>query len=321
MLSITPVEKTDAEYKRIVAISNAIYPDNLSTVAVWKHDDVARDPKYLFKRFVFVQEGTIVGFGSYGDSWWAHQPGKYFFKCDVHPDFQGQGTGTAFYDYAVSFFLQHKAKKVVVAVREDKTQSVRFLSNRGFCKMMRFPTSYLDVDAFEFNEYRSLFDKLEAQNVKIYAGGEFEDLEPNWKQKMCDLSNEIIKDLPSPDPITPQSFEQFEKEFLQRPNFCLEANFIAVGNGEFVGLSNLWTSEAEPEKLYTGLSGVLPSYRRKGICTAMKVRGFEFAKRYGAKRIETENEENNPMYQLNLDLGFKPQPAWMDYTKHFEPLE
>ena len=33
------------------------------------------------------------------------------------------------------------------------------------------------------------------------------------------------------------------------------------------------------------------------------------------KFIETDNEENNPMYQINLKLGYEPLPAWVDYEK------
>lgn len=33
------------------------------------------------------------------------------------------------------------------------------------------------------------------------------------------------------------------------------------------------------------------------------------------KFIETDNEENNPMYQINMKLGFEPLPAWVDYEK------
>jgi hypothetical protein len=35
--------------------------------------------------------------------------------------------------------------------------------------------------------------------------------------------------------------------------------------------------------------------------------------------IETENEENNPMYDLNLKLGFQPCPAWTNYVKVLKP--
>jgi hypothetical protein len=50
----------------------------------------------------------------------------------------------------------------------------------------------------------------------------------------------------------------------------------------------------------------------------MKVRAIGFARQYGARVIETDNEENNPMFQLNLQLGFEPQPAWLDFEKQFE---
>ena len=58
------------------------------------------------------------------------------------------------------------------------------------------------------------------------------------------------------------------------------------------------------------------AHRRQGIATAMKVRAIGFAKEYGAKIVETDNEENNPMYFLNLKLGFESQPAWLSFEKH-----
>lgn len=57
------------------------------------------------------------------------------------------------------------------------------------------------------------------------------------------------------------------------------------------------------------------SHRRKGIATALKLRAINFAKGYGAKVIETDNEENNPMYYLNMKLGFRPRPAWLEFEK------
>ena len=57
------------------------------------------------------------------------------------------------------------------------------------------------------------------------------------------------------------------------------------------------------------------SHRRKGLATALKLWGIAFAKRYGAKLLETDNEESNPMCHLNRKLGFEPQPAWIDFEK------
>jgi hypothetical protein len=54
-------------------------------------------------------------------------------------------------------------------------------------------------------------------------------------------------------------------------------------------------------------------YRRRRIATALKLRTIDYAQRRGARTIETSNEEHNPMYQLNLRLGFRPRPAWVSY--------
>lgn len=53
--------------------------------------------------------------------------------------------------------------------------------------------------------------------------------------------------------------------------------------------------------------------RRKGITTAIKVHAISQAKTDGIEIIDTENDENNPMLDLNIQLGFKPGPAWLDY--------
>ena len=34
-----------------------------------------------------------------------------------------------------------------------------------------------------------------------------------------------------------------------------------------------------------------------------------------AETIVTSHEENNPMYTLNLKLGFEPKPAWISYQE------
>jgi mycothiol synthase len=73
--------------------------------------------------------------------------------------------------------------------------------------------------------------------------------------------------------------------------------------------------EADPDTLASGLTGVVRSHRRRGIATALKVRACEYARRVGARAIETGSEEHNPMSILNAGLGFVPMPAWLVYKK------
>ena len=36
----------------------------------------------------------------------------------------------------------------------------------------------------------------------------------------------------------------------------------------------------------------------------------------GVTEVSTDNEENNPMYKINVALGFKPVPFSLDYSKN-----
>jgi GNAT superfamily N-acetyltransferase len=119
--------------------------------------------------------------------------------------------------------------------------------------------------------------------------------------------------------MTPTGLEHYVKNVLENPGFMADAYWVALDGDEYVGMSNLWRNLSDPQKLNTGLTGVRRSHRRRGIATALKVRGIKFAQAHGKTAIETGNEEHNPMYQLNLQLGFQPKPAWMDFIRHLQP--
>lgn len=314
-VAIRPFAYTDEAYRKAVAISNAIDPDSPDSVTGWKHWDENREPQYLFRRYVAERQGQVVAIGAYGHTPWSYQPDKYFVNVMVHPQAQGRGIGGAFYDFIMGCLARLKPAKLISYTRENRPLATRFLETRGFKPVMRVEVSRLESANFDSLRYAAKLERVQASGIKIKTLAELMVEDPEWKQKTYEVEWHCLQDVPSVDEFTRRSMDAFEKQTLQHPCLLPDAWFIAVDRDRYVGLSVLWRNLATDKLLNTGLTGVLRSHRRRGIATALKVKAIQYAQAHGNAAIDTDNEENNPMFQLNLDLGFRPQPAFVDYMK------
>ena len=315
MVTIRPFEFTGADYEAFAAMQRSVWPGYPDTVQEWKHWDSSRGSGTLFRRYLAEVDGVVVGAGLCCEPWRSRAPGKYRVSCDVHPEFRRQGIGTALYDQLTGLLAGHGATLLVARTREDQAGGLRFLARHSFEQFMRSPVSHLDVAGFDADRFADSLHRLAERGIEIVSLARLASSDPEWKQKLWALMTELYPDLPSHASLAQQAFERFEERSLRAPGFNARAHFIALDGNRWVGTSSLWVPQGGPEKLNTGLTGVVRSHRRQGIASAMKVRAIGFARQIGAKVIQTDNEENNPMYWLNLQLGFEPQPAWLDFRK------
>ncbi|MEM7538761.1 MAG: hypothetical protein AAF639_41765 [Chloroflexota bacterium] len=328
MYTIRDFDRTDAGYAAGVTLHNAAWPDDLATVEDWKEWEARRDPKYLNVGVMIdidvpsdgTGEKTLVAIGGYGESHWSHQPGKYFMEVTVHPDYQGHGIESFFFDTVSARLADRDPKpaKFTADAREDKTEYIDFLKSRGYVQVMRYPVSQLDVTDYDFSRFAGSEERVTSEGIEIHTLTHLMSVDPGWKEKIYELEWALEQDMPYVDPPTKPSMEQFDKKF-KSARFRPDGWFIAVDpvNGalDYVGMSTIWADSANTEKVHVGVTGTLNTYRRRGIATALKLRTFVYTQGVGAKYIETDNEENNPMYDLNIALGFKPKPAWVDFEK------
>jgi GNAT superfamily N-acetyltransferase len=151
--------------------------------------------------------------------------------------------------------------------------------------------------------------------IEIISLAELATRERAWQRNVYELEMILSQDVPMPTTFVPPPFEQYAKSEFEDPGFLPQAWLVALDGDAMIGMANLFKSTDTIELLETGLTGVLRDYRRRGLATALKSQVIELAQGLGARQIHTWNEENNPMFQLNLRLGFKPQPADLDWQK------
>jgi GNAT superfamily N-acetyltransferase len=317
MMTIRKSNNTEEELRQVLEISNILWPEEAQSFNEFMYEEKCRDPKYAFERFLGEVDGKIVAVGNYGHCSWSHVDGKYNVFVEVHPDHQKKGLGSQFYEFLMAELARTNADSLVSWTRDDKPDYGRFLTDRGFEFAMRYAVSQLDLTKLDLSEFDWTASKMKELGIEILCLTELAEVDPDWKQTWYDLGWELLQDVPSVDEVTRQPREQWEKRF-ESPRYQMNLHWFARDNGAPVGYTGLWLSEAEPTKIYTGLTGVVRSHRRKGIATALKVYGFTRAKEMGKEVIETDNEENNPMFDLNMRLGFRPVPAWTEYRRPFE---
>lgn len=350
MYAIRPFEPTDAEYQAVADLLRAANPHSgqPTTVAALKEHDADWEDGFLNQRYVIGEpSGNMVAVGTVREQYWQYEAGDLYFVLAVHPAFDDVGIFEAFYHYVVEA-LQDRTptlKRLVVRVRENEAGRIRVVESHGFVATQRNVTSKLAVQAFDLSPSADREAALLANGVRIVTLAEAKVQDAAWKQKLYELRCALNRDLPGAGPKMEITLEQFQAMFLDEPALDPQAWWIAVdvnnlvgadpcgrpktlendhdsnenlGIGAFVGYSNLWINDQARKRLDTGMTGVIRGHRRRGIATMLKYKAIAYGQRHNAEQIVTGNEENNPMLDLNLQLGFEPIPGWIRYEKIFQ---
>jgi GNAT superfamily N-acetyltransferase len=315
-LALREFRYDDADYQGILAVDNACFPEYPNTLEEWKHDDATRPAHHKFRRWVAEAGGRIVGFGNHGQIEGMFHPQKFSVFVAVHPESQGRSVGRALYDQILANLAQYDPISLRVNLRADSARANRFVLDRGFVEDSRAWESRLDVTAFDPGPFAGATERALRSGITFATMAELQQRDPDHRQKLYELDVEATKDEPHPEPQTPPSREVYDGWIFDSPNYLPEGNFIALDGDRYVGMSTLRSSQASPDELYVGFTGVLRPYRGRGVAMALKLKTIAFARERGIKTIKTWNDSNNrPMLRINEALGFVKQPAWISYLK------
>jgi GNAT superfamily N-acetyltransferase len=308
---------TSDDYPAMVNIHNTVFPDYADTIAEWRFNDERKEPHIRWNRYVAEEPvtGEIVAFGNYGQYTDMYHPRKFTLGVTVMPEHQGKGIGTALYEHVMAALAEFDPLVVRTHAREDYGRGIAFLQKRGFEEEMRDWESRLNVAAFDPVAFAGAEERVAGQGIVIKSLAELAAEDSDRDRKLYDLDWTITLDMPAPDTLTQPSYEHFQKNVLENPDFLPDAWFMALDGDKYVGESALWRSQAN-DSFYVGATGVLREYRRRGIAMALKLRAIAYAKSVGCPEIKTWNEQGNrPMLSINEALGFVKQPAWISFAK------
>lgn len=316
-VSIRRLEFTDADLEAYVHLNNRIDTDSVSTIEEVRHWMAAAPAKARWQYWVALQEKRVVGNASNAKDFWTERPGCYRINVNVDPDVRCQGVGTQLYDHCLAQMtrLHDDINFLYASTREHFQDSIRFLEKRGFKLKMREALSQLQVAEFDPAPFWPKAAQSRSLGYEIRTLADLQTENPNWAQRYYQLDIEAMVDVPSPEPYVPPPFEYFEKSHLNEPDFQPASIWIAVKDGEWLGVTSLWVGKGDPAKGHTGLTAVLRPARRQGVATALKLQALTHAQEDGLTVVQTDNEENNPMFHINLALGFKAIPASLYYRK------
>ncbi len=308
------MSESDADYEATAAIWTANWPEYPKTAEMYRYAVETRDPMSPFGRLVAEDDGVIVATGYFLAETDSEASDKFLIYVQVDPAHQGRGTGTALFCAVMEHLSEYDPAILQSFTREDHEAGIAFLEKQGFRVSMKEQDSELDLSTFESAKFAGVVTKVRESGIEIVPASELAKRDPDWMRRTWELHGEIIRDVPDDDVLVNMSFEEFEKTF-DHPEFIPEGYFLALEGDRYIGMSSVWNRRIKDGEVYTKLTGVVRSHRRRGIATALKVRAAEFAKEWGASLIVTDNEENNPMYGLNVQLGFMPTRAWLQFRK------
>jgi GNAT superfamily N-acetyltransferase len=306
--------ESDADCEATAAIWTANWPEYPKTAEMYRYSAETRDPNTIFGQLAAEDDGSIVATGYFVAETDSEASNKFLVYVQVDPAQHGRGIGAALFDAVVERLKEHDPAILQSFTREDHEAGVVFLKKRGFRISMKEQDSELDLSAFEPAKFADVVTKVRESGIEIVPASELSKRDPDWMKRTWELHGEIIPDVPDDDALVNMPFEEFAKTF-DHPDYLPDGYFLALDGGRYVGMSSVWNRRAKKGEVYTRLTGVVRSHRRRGIATALKVRAHEFAKSTGARVISTDNEENNPMYGLNVQLGFTPTKAWLQFRK------
>ena len=310
---------TDIEFIELAKINNLINHDSIDHPDDDKREWAIRDKSLIRDRLLLYHENELIGVLYYSQGRDENNR-TTFFTLNINPEFNTQTTRELLYNRMLEEIATFNCNKILTGIYEHPNYDLvkHFLIDNKFQLVQTNREYSCDITKINIEKYQPLIKKLELEGIRFYDSRDELKKFPDHYIKLENLIWNYSKDFPIPEGIehTRMPFEQAMKMQIDFEENIYGTEIIAVYDGKYIGSTDIEVYyNAEPNKGWTGGLGVLKEFRRKGIATALKIKAIESLLQKGVTDLRTDNEENNPMYKINVALGFQPVPFSLEYMK------
>lgn len=305
-----------ADYERAALVRNAwvlIDPQLPKEMYTYMTED-PKDANII--RFLLNDSERDVAYLSVVQCFWSAEPGVYQVNMNFLPD----AFSPELFAEALGRALRHirgfGGTKVSVWSFSPKAELIQELTRHGFEAGQKNPVSGCMLQEFDLEPWSAQYPL--PSDLRLVTAAQLRDEFPNdWTRRLHDFENIGMQDVPLPQPFQPLAHEVFEAGLLS-PFTNLETVFYLADGEQLVCGTAFGQNKVDPTEAFTFLTTTLRSYRRRGLARSLKIHAMQQAKSRGVRRLITDNEESNPMLQLNLALGFR---VFMDAVNFSRSVE
>ena len=306
VLDIINFDSSDEHFALLVSLQDVLWPypwKNWESVKMCRYDAALIPPKCKAQLDFIRYDGRVIGWGATHHDQWGFDPNLLDSTLTIPQEDKYLDCAQQYLEYQIK-----RARKMNVKIFRAWS-SIGSDWYKGFYKKNRFEISLLEyiseinLDKFFIKNFESSVSRFDKNTYIISNLKELKKLHSDWEMKLFNLWKQIEHDVPSD--INLDIELDLWKSSIFCPWFKEEDTYIVTDGDKWIALSSYTRSLRSRHEISTELTGVLPNYRRQGICSAVKLHSLLDLKKKGFKKVFTGNEENNPMFQINLMLGFK----------------
>ena len=300
------------DYPRYLEFYNRVHPDNILGLEMLKETEGRYSTGAFFERYLLEHNQELIAATTLRSDLGKTSIVGIIISMVIDPEFIH--LEEILYQELLKEAKKYKPEYLKTVVRETWQHELGFYLQNGFEELERMWESWLDLASFDPKPFEWAEQKALANGISFKTLAEFEDNE-STQRMIYELVTTLLADVPHEEELEIWPFELWLERFWRGSLRVDESMFLAFDDDKAVGVSMLLKGKSDDVR-GTGLTGVLPEYRRKGIAQALKLQAAKYAQAKGYQKISTSNHSiNRPMLSINEAMGFEKEPAWVFWKK------